>query len=459
MLCVMMSLGLACTALTPIAAMAGEADAGPALGTPVAEGHLGPPLHWQETDSWRDLPLLDPAFHTGLAREPLRLYQYSPTLSLAVGRGIVFKTRSGVTREQVRRRFPGLRALAVLAELGEERIYRAEVADATALDRLLTRLRDDAAVIWAQPDVLKVASGGEPERLIQPSYNMDGYSLHHDLQLDAVWAIATGRGVRVAVIDSGVELRHPGLAGVTMSFAYDTESRSPDVSPRRKGDHHGDMVTGLIFANGIDATPRGMAPDATLIAIRLASTWTSDLVLAFQAAYLAKADVINCSWDDPLLLQPVIEVLQQIAHKGRGGRGTLIVVAAGNHALDTSGRPSLANRDEVISVTALDHANQPISAFGSGIDIAAPSMLRTLDTNGDGNPAYLAKTSAAAPVVSATLALMLSANPALTADTARSMLLGTATALPGSDRPAPTFGKVSPLAALQPVMAYREQGR
>lgn len=452
---VLMLLGLAYVALSPCAATAGGGGVG-LTDVSISETRLGPPLHWQEAGGWRTLPLLDPAFRTGLAHEPLRLYRYSSTLSLGVGRGVVFKTRSGVSREQVRRRFPALKALTVLAELGAERIFRGEATDPDALQSLLIRLRGDVAVVWAQPDVLKVAGGGEQERLVRPSYDMDDYSLRKDLQLDAAWTIATGHGVRVAVIDSGMDLQHPGLAGTTTFFTYDTESRSADVSPRRKGDSHGDMVTGLIFANGTDATPQGMASGATLIAIRLASTWTSDLVLAFQAAYLAKADVINCSWDDPLVLQPVIDVLQQIAHKGRDGRGGLIVVAAGNRALDTSARPSLANREEVIAVTALDHANQPIAAFGSGVDIAAPSMLATLSVNDDGRPAYLAKTSAAAPVISATLALLLSADPALTADAARSVLLQTATKLYGVDhQPVAGFGKVAPLAALQRVVADR----
>lgn len=448
-------LGLALVAVTFADALAADAGVSSDRDSPTPTPTLGPPLHWQDGDGWRDLPLRDPKFRTGLSGESLRLYAYSPTLSLAVGRGIVFKTRSGVSRDQVHRQFPSLQALSVLAELGEDQIIRGEAADINALAPLLARLRGDAMVVWAQPDVLKVEHGGSPERLVQPSYDLAGYSLRQDLQLDAAWRISTGKGVRVAIIDAGMDLRHPGLAGVAVSFAYDTESRSADVSPRRKGDQHGGLVAGVVFANGAAGTQRGIAPDASLIAIRLASTWTSDLVLAFQAAYLAGADVINCSWDDPLVLQPVLEVVQQIVSKGRDGRGALIVVAAGNRALDTSARPSLANRVEVIAVTALDHANRPIAAFGRGIDIAAPSMLRTLGTNVDGQPAYLGKTSAATPVVSATLALMLSADPALTADAARSGLLATATELADASGLAPGVGKVAPLAALRRIVSGR----
>jgi len=439
-------LGLALVAVTFADALAGVTGVGSAPDSPTPS--LGPPLHWQDESGWRDLPLLDPQFRTGLADEPLRLYRHSPTLLLAVGRGILFKTRSGVSRDQVQRRFPGLQGLSTLAELGEERIIRGETVDLDALAPMLAQLRGDAAVIWVQPDVLKVESGGERERVVQPRYDLAGYSLRRDLQLDAAWRIASGKGVRVAIIDAGMDLSHPGLAGVAVPFAYDTESRSADVSPRRKGDRHGELVAGLVFANGVDGMQRGIAPDASLIAIRLASTWTSDIVLAFQAAYLAGADVINCSWDDPLVLQPVVDVLQQIVRNGRDGRGALIVVAAGNRALDTSARPSLANRPEVIAVTALDHANRPIAAFGHGIDIAAPSMLPTLGANANGQPAYLGKTSAAAPVVSATLALLLSRDPTLDAADARRLLLDTATPLP----PPATLtgiGKVAPLVALQ----------
>lgn len=443
--------GLALGAMTSTDTFAGNAAVSSGQDSHVSTRLIGPSLHWQDGDGWRDLPLRDPQFHTGLSGESLRLYAHGPNLSLAVGRGIVFKVRSGVSRDRMQRRYPEWRALSILAELGDERIIRGEVADVDALAPMLTRLRGDAAVVWAQPDVLKVEHGSAPERLIQPSYDLDSYSLRQDLQLDAAWRITTGKGVRVAIIDAGMDLGHPGLAGVAVPFTYDTESRSADVAPRRKGDRHGGLVAGVVFANAASGEARGIAPDASLIAIRLASTWTSDIVLAFQAAYLGGADVINCSWDDPLVLQPVLEVLQQIVRKGRDGRGALIVVAAGNRAVDTSARLSLANRVEVISVTALDHADRPIAAFGSGIDIAAPSMLPTLGTNADGHPAYLGKTSAATPVVSATLALMLAADPSLTAVAARAALLESVTALPDAAGLAPGVGKVAPLAALRSV--------
>lgn len=450
-----MLLGLALVTLMCADAIARDFGIAVGQNSPTLAPSPGPPLHWLDDGGWRELPMLDPLFRTGLSGESLRLYAYSPALSLAVGRGLMFKVRSGVSRDQMQRRYPDMQALRVLAEFGEERILRGEAADLDAREPMLARLRRDAAVLWAQPDVLKVEHDGVPERLIQPSYDLAGYSLRQDLHLDAAWRIGTGKDVRVAIIDAGIELSHPGLAGVEVSFAYDTESRSADVSPRRKGDHHGGLVAGVVFANGAAGTRRGIAPDAALIAIRLASTWTSDLVLAFQAAYLAGADVINCSWDDPLVLQPVLEVVQQIVRKGRDGRGALIVVAAGNRVLDTSARPSLANRVEVIAVTALDHASRPIAAFGRGIDIAAPSMLPTLGTNTDGQPGYLGKTSAAAPVVSATLALMLSVDPSLTANAARSRLLATATTLADASGLLPDVGKVAPLAALRRVASDR----
>jgi subtilisin family serine protease len=416
-------------------------------------------LRWQEEDSWLALPLIEPVFRTALSEEPLRLYRYSPTLALAVGRGIVFKGRPGIVRADVERAFADLLGLAVLTEWDDERIFLAQVSEPALLDSTLQRMRSHTSIRWAQPDVLKVPLGADPVQVVVPHYDFAGYSLRRDLRLDEAWRYSRGKGARIAIIDGGMDLQNIDLHGVEVTFSYDTETHSTDVSPRRKGDHHGTRVAGIVFARGADGSPRGIAPGASLIAIRLASTWTSDIVLAFQVAYLAGADVVNCSWDDPLVLKPVREVLRHLVQHGRDGRGSLVVVAAGNSRFDTSAQLSMANRDEVISVTALDHADNAIAAYGRGVDIAAPSMLPSVAAGADGAPAYLGKTSAAVPVVSATLALLVAANPELSGDAIRAVLLHSATPLPmnATDGPRPAFGKVAPVAALELIAPARQQ--
>lgn len=402
-------------------------------------------LAWHFDTQTRALPLLDAMFRTALSPEPLRLYRYDANLALAVGRGVIFRTDARLHPDaQAQIAALGLQDTTALADWADGRLLFARVSSIEQLAAALAALEGIPGVRWAQPDALKVPLGGAPQRPVSPYYDLAGYSLTDDLQLGAAHAISTGRGVKVAIIDAGFDRSRLEQAGVAMPFAYDTQSRSADVSPRQRSEWHGTGVAGLVFSKGRDGAPLGVAPDATLIAIRIATTWTSDLVAAFQEADHAGADVINCSWDDPLVLQPLADVLQQISRRRGQRRGVLVVVAAGNPAADTTGWPSLSNRDEVISVTALDHHGQPIAAYGSGTDIAAPSMLPTLAANGK-SQAYLGKTSAAAPVVSATLALLLSAKPSLDAESARAALLATATPVAA----AVEFGKVAPLAALK----------
>jgi subtilisin family serine protease len=416
-------------------------------------------LRWQEDGASLELPLIEPVFRTALAAEPLRLFRYSPMLALAVGRGIVFKGRPGVVGADVKRSFADLSNLSVLAEWADERIFLAYVSMPALLDSTLQRLRRHQNILWAQPDVLKVPLRNYPGEVVVPHYDFAHYSVRRDLGLEDAQRYSTGKGVRIAIIDAGMDLKRSDFRDVEVAFSYDTETHSTDVSPQRQGDSHGTQVAGVVFARAADGSPRGIAPDATLIAIRLASTWTSDIVLAFHLAFLAGADVVNCSWDDPLVLQPVIEVLHHLVQHGRQGRGALVVVAAGNSRFDSSAALSMANRDEVISATALDHADTVIAAYGSGVDIAAPSMISSSSGSTDGDQQYLGKTSAAAPLVSGTIALMMAAYPELNGEALRMALLHSATPLKknATDYRQPAFGKVAPVAALKRIASAQKQ--
>jgi len=157
------------------------------------------------------------------------------------------------------------------------------------------------------------------------------------------------------------------------------------------------------------------------------------VLLAFAKAEVFKADIINCSWGTYDVSPSVKETIQRLATTGRNGKGIAIVYAAGNN------NRSMANDEsairEVIAVSASNEWNQrtTYSNYGPELDLLAPGGedmgIATLDPMGnDGISAiggaenyllpdedrFFQGTSAAAPIVTGAIALLLEISPALT---------------------------------------------
>ena len=199
-----------------------------------------------------------------------------------------------------------------------------------------------------------------------------------DLSVAAVWSDYTGRGISVGVYDSGVEFLHPDLrtnysdrATVQDAFGIHT-SFVTGVN----ADAHGTAVAGIIVAdnNGIGVV--GVAYDATVGGLffldpSLSSTMSTSF-LNQQSIY----DVVNHSWGYPNAfisnasrggsLASQVGALASSAANGRGGRGTVMVFAAGNDRAEgnDANYSNLANSPYVIAVAAADH-NGDVSSYSS----------------------------------------------------------------------------------------------
>jgi subtilisin family serine protease len=246
------------------------------------------------------------------------------------------------------------------------------------------------------------------------------------LRLPEAHTLARGAKVIVAVIDSGIDIRHPELAGaIADSF---------DALGSKEGPHvHGTGVAGAIVAH---ARLMGSAPAAKILAIRAfgtasnGATSTSFVVLkALDYAAAHGARIINMSFAGPkddLIERGVAAV---------AARGIVMVAASGNAGPKSPPLYPGANA-HVIAISATDAQDRLFAASnrGSYIAVAAPGVDIFLPAPDD-KYQMTSGTSFSAAFVSGLVALMLERNPALKPDEVRAMLMQTARDLgvPGRD--------------------------
>ena len=246
------------------------------------------------------------------------------------------------------------------------------------------------------------------------------------LRLPQAHALVRGMNVTIAVIDSGIDVKHPELANsVADSFDALGSSEGPHV--------HGTGIAGAIVAH---AKLMGSAPEARLLAIRAfgagsKGAQSTSYVILRGLNYAAEhgAQIINMSFAGPK--DPLIE--RGIA--ATANRGILMVAAAGNAGAKSPPLYPAANPN-VIAVSGTDAQEKLFAASNRGnhIAIAAPGADIFLPAP-DEKYQITSGTSFSAAYVSGVAALMLERNPALKPNDVRAILTKTARDLgpPGRD--------------------------
>ncbi|OEJ35404.1 protease [Streptomyces subrutilus] len=381
------------------------------------------------------------------------------------GESLAFERRLGT----------GAALVGLGAELGKE-----EAAD------VMAAFRADPDVEYVVPDRRVYATAVEPNDT-DYARQWDLFEAAAGMNVPGAWDKATGAGVKVAVIDTGYVAHSDLAANVIAGYDFISDTRmsrdgdGPDGNPADTGDWmnkgdcgvdrfgrpvpdrdtnnswHGTHVAGTIAATtGNGKGIAGIAHHATLQPVRVlgwcggtdadiinAITWASGGTVQGVPANPSPADVINMSLGGGGACSPAT----QNAINGAVGRGTTVVVAAGNDNVNAADFQP-ANCNNVITVAASDRQGNraAYSNYGAVVDVTAPGgetalgsangIWSTLNTGirSLGNETYAAYqgTSMAAPHIAGLAALMNQASPSMTPAQIESAIKTNARTLPGS---------------------------
>ncbi|MFD9356507.1 type VII secretion-associated serine protease mycosin [Streptomyces sp. NPDC060031] len=250
------------------------------------------------------------------------------------------------------------------------------------------------------------------------------------MKADDLWRLSTGKGVTVAVIDTGIG-RIPELEGQVLpgkDFAPD----NVDGDERSDYDNHGTAMAALIAGSGRKSSGDGsfgLAPDAQILPLRVpheVSPVTPSWVTAIRYAADSKAKIINLSLG--LSSEPKEDHDRFEAVKYALSKGKLIFAAVGNDG-DAGNRVSYpATTPGVVGVGAVDASGVATkeSVHGPQVDMAAPGIDIVTACAGKTGLCKSHGTSDATALASASAALLWSAHPDWTNNQVLRVLLNTA---------------------------------
>ena len=363
----------------------------------------------------------------------------------------------------------------------------AEVVDpqpGTTAAEAVASLEEEDDVLYAEPDVPRRATATPNDPLFGQLWGLDnrgqavvGRSGPPGVDIDApqAWGVETGDDtLRIAVVDTGIDATHPGLAanvwrnpgesgGGRESNGIDDDGDGyaddvhgwdfvQDDGDPADANGHGTHVAGTLAATGNNSYGVvGVVWQASLIPVRVlgadGSGLVSDIVSAYRYAARSGARIVNASLMGGSFSQAEYDAIAAAPN-------TLFVVAAGNNAADNDSRgayPCDYNLSNVVCVAAVDRQGglASFSNYGArNVDVAAPGVDVTSTSPGGGWD-VMNGTSMATPLTAGVAALLLAHDRETTTQALKARLFAGVRHAPALSGRVATSGRLDAAGALR----------
>ncbi len=331
-------------------------------------------------------------------------------------------------------------------------------------DFVLSALAKDSITQYAEPDYIQTVQfvPNDTDYKNQWALANNGLSVNgvrgtaaNDINVEPAWDVTKGNGVKIAIIDTGIDLTHPDLAGKVVAQKVFTTTSIDDKFG------HGTHVAGIIAANTNNSQGiAGVCPDCQLIIAKAMNDSglgvNSTLAEAMTWAADNGAKVINMSEGGSDSSQAQADAVAYAWSKG-----AIVIAAAGNNNSNAQFYP--AALPNVVSVASSDNTDKrsSFSNYGTWVNVAAPgtAIYSTLPTKVFAMQAqddlalnydYLSGTSMATPVVSGVAGLIWASSYGTSNQSVVDRLLKTADKITGTGQYWEN-GRINASAAVGPV--------
>jgi len=375
----------------------------------------------------------------------LPAFSMSQEVERVVGGRVLARLTPGTDAEAVGRAY-GLEVEA----LGRDHvIFRGAAAGSER--SLAARMGTNAQVVWAEPDYLRETTRADDGTGIDPRlwafHNPGNLAIYYTRGPNSGQPVSSlrsladadednaplnyaagGSPVKIASIDTGVDLGHAEFSGTRLTAGWDYYSNDADPTDENG---HGTHTTGTMVGNTVGvAGVAGASNNVTVYVYRVCGPQgcpTSAIVSAIRAAADQGVVAMNLSLGGSSLSQAEADAIGYAL-----GKGSLVIASAGNGSTGTVSCPACDPR--AISVAATDWLDQHAyyTNWGPGLDIIAPGGELYSNTTEEagiysavpGGYAYYQGTSMAAPQVTGTAAVVASVQ-GLTGAALRAQIEGT----------------------------------